>query len=182
MTGYLPGTRIEVNVSNENEVNCVIDGIFSCGGLTLSQVSSLTGVELYTVQNWVKRGFCTSPVSKKYSKRQFFRIVMINMLKDCFTIQQVTELLSYLNGHLDDESDDMIGDDMLYMYFLKSLYNDVGRDTESMEKAIALATSEYKEPFAGGCTRLKKALGIVLYAYYSTEFKNAANIMMRDME
>ena len=47
----------------------------------LSQVASLTGLEPYVIQNWVRRGFVAPPERKRYSRRQFSRIVLINMLE-----------------------------------------------------------------------------------------------------
>lgn len=38
--------------------------ITATDGLTLGQVSALTGLEYSTVQNWVKRGFVAHPVQK----------------------------------------------------------------------------------------------------------------------
>lgn len=182
MIGFLPGTQIETELKSESDAALIIDGIFSCGGLVLSQVSALTGVEPYTVQNWVKRGFCSSPKSKKYSRSQFFRIVTINMLKDTLPIQDVTRLLSYINGHLDDESDDMISDDRLYMYFFKALASAESQDEAGAQKAIKQATSDYTEPFPGGKTRLEKVLDIMLCAYYSSEIKRRVILKISEIE
>ena len=84
----------------------------------LSQVTAITGLEAHTVQNWVKRGFLTSPVGKKYSLRQLCRILNIHMLHGAMPIDRICKLLSYVNGHLDDESDDMIDDSQLYFLFV----------------------------------------------------------------
>ena len=36
------------------------------GGMVLSQVTAVSGLEPHTVQNWVKRGFLSPPVKKRY--------------------------------------------------------------------------------------------------------------------
>ena len=89
--------------------------MFLTGGLVLSQVAQLTGLEPYTIQNWVKRGFLPPPVKKKYSRRQLCRIFIINMLRDSMQIERICRLLSYVNGRLDDEGDDIIDDSALYL-------------------------------------------------------------------
>ena len=55
--------------------------MFLAGGIVRSQVSAVTGLESHMIQNWVKRGFLSNPVNKRYSCRQFCRIAIINMLK-----------------------------------------------------------------------------------------------------
>ena len=60
----------------------------------LSQVASLTGLEPYVIQNWVRRGFVAPPERKRYSRRQFSRIVLINMLKDSMQLDKICALLS----------------------------------------------------------------------------------------
>ena len=96
MISVLPGTTIETNLNETNISNVILKNIFSAGGLVLSQVSQLTGLEPYTVQNWVKRGFLSPPQKKLYSKNQFCRIVIINMLKESLQIEKITGLLSYI--------------------------------------------------------------------------------------
>ena len=95
MINRLPGTTIEIAVSDAAEAKSVLDNIFMCGGLTLSQVASLTGLEPYVIQNWVKRGFLAPPVKKLYTQRKFCRIAIINMLRNVLMIEKITDLLSF---------------------------------------------------------------------------------------
>ena len=81
MTKKYPGTTIEVLAMQKGSSRLLFDGIFAAGGITLSQVSNMTGLEPYMVQNWVKRKFVEPPQRKLYSKESFARIVIINMLK-----------------------------------------------------------------------------------------------------
>lgn len=85
----------------------------------LSQVCQITGLEPYAVQNWVKRGFLAPPVKKKYNRRQLSRIIIINMLKTALPMESICRILSYVNGQLDDESDDIIDDSVMYLIFLR---------------------------------------------------------------
>jgi len=82
MLQRFPGTTIEVTQLDRGSSKRLFDGIFAAGGITLSQVAVMTGLECHVIQNWVKRGFITSPVKRMYSKEQFARIVIINMLRE----------------------------------------------------------------------------------------------------
>lgn len=173
MITYLPGTTIEADISR-NDTEFILKSMFSMGGLVLSQVSRLSGVEPHDVQNWVKRGFVSSPVAKQYSKKQFCRIILINMLRACLPLGDIVDLLSYINGRLDDEGDDMIGDDELYVYLVRTLSHLHSPSAEAIDQAVALAVADYKEPFAGGKTRLTKVLTVMTYSYFSTHYHKCA--------
>ena len=110
MAKTLPGTTIAVDWNRPEEAETLLNSLFLAGGLMLSQVASLTGLEPYVIQNWVRRGFVAPPERKRYTRRQFSRIVLINMLKDSMQLDKICALLSYVNGELDDESDDLIDD------------------------------------------------------------------------
>ena len=127
----------------------------------MSQVSTLLGIEPYLIQNWVKRGFLSPPVKKQYTKRQFCRLCIINMLKDTLRLERIAALISYVNGKLDDESDDTVGDDVLYNYYVDMCYlleNEGGK----IEAVTETVTAGYSEPCAGSRERLKK-VAIQLY-------------------
>ena len=119
MAKTLPGTTIAVDWNRPEEAETLLNSLFLAGGLMLSQVASLTGLEPYVIQNWVRRGFVAPPERKRYSRRQFSRIVLINMLKDSMQLDKICALLSYVNGELDDESDDLIDDFQLYLYIVR---------------------------------------------------------------
>lgn len=165
MISHFPGTRMEVIPSQQGVKDIasnIIGNIFTAGGLVLSQVCSLTGLEYYIIQNWVKRGFLAPPVKKMYSKRQFCRIVIINALKDTMQIDQIVKMLSYINGALDDESDDLVDDSDLYNYFVNVMFADDGKT--SPETIVENAITSYVEPIEGAKERLKKVLLVMYYA------------------
>lgn len=91
---YLPGTTVEVN-ENTNAQG-FLESAFATGGLVLSQVVQLTGLEPHTIQNWVKRKFIDAPAQKKYDCNTFCRIAIINMLKDIFHIERIIHMLEYV--------------------------------------------------------------------------------------
>ena len=183
MIAMLPGTTIEANLREKNVSDVILKNIFSAGGLVLSQVSQLTGLEPYTVQNWVKRGFLSSPRKKQYSKNQFCRIVIINMLKESLQIDKITNLLSYINGHLDDESDDRIGDSELYHFFVNLIVS-LGAPTSDraeIRRMIAASIAEYDEKMEGTKKRLEKVLEIMLYAYYASLLRSTAEAALLEL-
>lgn len=114
MTRTLPGTTIQADMSRPDGVEAVLGPMFLTGGLTLSQVTTLTGLEPYVIQNWVRRGFLSPPQQRRYSRRQLCRILTVNMLKDVLQLEKICSLLSYVNGDLEDESDDLVDDSYLY--------------------------------------------------------------------
>lgn len=57
MQWTIPGTTLSAQRQEADSVDKLFQSMFLAGGLTLSQVASITGLEPYTIQNWVKRGF-----------------------------------------------------------------------------------------------------------------------------
>ena len=94
--------------------------IRAADGLSLGQVCSLTGLEPSTIQNWIKRGFVPHPEHKRYGERHMARIMLINALRDCLLIERVGELTRYINGEIDDQSDDLIAEEALYDLFIEA--------------------------------------------------------------
>ena len=73
MQWTIPGTTLPGQREDADRVDSVFRALFLAGGLTLSQVSGIAGLEPYTVQNWVKRGFLAPPRNKRYTLRQLCR-------------------------------------------------------------------------------------------------------------
>ena len=104
MMWTLPGTTLQAPRSEADRAKELFENLFLAGGLTLSQVASITGLEPYAIQNWVKRGFLPPPKNKRYDLEQLCRIVTINMLKGALTLERICSLMQYINGDLTDES------------------------------------------------------------------------------
>lgn len=176
MATTLPGTTIEVSGLTPGVSRTLFDGIFAGGGISLSQVSVMTGLEPYVIQNWVKRGFVSSPVKRQYSKNQFSRIVIINMLRESLQLDHICEMLSYINGSLTDESDDLIGDGELYHIYTDMIADSGGLSTgpSTVKHAAEKAAAGYIEPEPGAGKRLAKTLEIMAYAHYAAVARKAA--------
>ncbi len=67
MPNTYPGTTIEVSRLEKGSSKALFAGIFATGGITLSQVSVMTGLEPYMIQNWVVKSSAT--FLKIYSKK-----------------------------------------------------------------------------------------------------------------
>ena len=184
MAVVLPGTTIEVSVLTKGISKTMFDGIFAAGGITLSQVSVMTGLEPYVIQNWVKRGFVSSPQKRQYSKNQFARIVIINMLREALQIDKICGLLQYINGVLNDESDDIISDSELYHMYADMMAGSEMRvsDGRSVEKAAVEATENYTEPQAGAKQRIVKILQVMAYAHFASLSRRSAEEMLARLD
>lgn len=183
MQWNIPGTVITVTTEETPNLDEKFKSMFLAGGMVLSQVSAITGLEPYTIQNWVKRGFLTPPVQKRYSLRQLCRIININMLKDALIMEDIVGLLQYINGDLSDESDDLIDDPQLYFLFVKlaahhrKMNTSAGRDAYLQEMLL-----DYKEPVPGAKDRVAKVLQIMLTAWAAAQLKQTAQKMIKDLK
>lgn len=185
MTGTLPGTTIETDLSREDAAQALISPLFLTGGLVLSQVAQLTGLEPYVIQNWVKRGFVSPPRNKKYSQAQLCRIATINLLKDCLRLDQITRLLSYLNGNLRDESDDLIDDFTLYDMVTRLVFRlerSPCSGREEWQGWCEQVLAGYAEPYPGARARVRRGLQVILTAYAAARLKGRAEQMLKGLD
>ena len=179
----LPGTVLTVPRQNAAQIPEQFRAMFLPGGMVLSQVSAITGLESYTIQNWVKRGFLTPPQNKRYTLRQLCRIMHLNMLRSVLPLERICSLLSYVNGQLDCEQDDMIDDTDLYFIFVglaantRELYRAEDRDAV-LEEALA----DYQEPIPGAKIRVKETLRIMLTAWLAARMTQEAERMLLQLE
>ena len=115
MIDKLPGTDIDfAEQAEENAFSLIEPILYVTGGITLSQLSKLTGLKGSTIQNWIKRGWVASTVDKKYNEQQVLRIILINILRDVMKLEDIASLMSYINGKVEDQSDDILHDKELY--------------------------------------------------------------------
>lgn len=183
MNWTIPGTVLRRPREEADHIQEQFSSMFLAGGMVLSQVSGITGLEPYTVQNWVKRGFLSPPEKKRYTLRQLCRIININMLKSVLPMEQICGLLGYINGQLDSEADDMIDDATLYFLFVrlaanaKELYRTEERD-DLLNKALA----DYEEPVPGARERVKQVLRIMLTAWLAARMRQEAEKMLKELD
>ena len=172
MQWNIPGTAIPVELNQDPYIEERIRGMFLGGGMMLGQITAVTGLEPYTVQNWVKRGFLSPPENKRYTLRQLCRIININMLKDVLVMEDICGLLQHVNGDLGDESDDLIDDSQLYFLFIR-LAAFHARTRTPFEEDIYLdeVLQDYQEPVPGAKARVAKVLRIMLTAWAAAQMK-----------
>lgn len=183
MDWTIPGTVLKGPREDVEGSIRQIEGLFLAGGMVRSQVAAVTGLEPYAVQNWVKRGFLSNPVGKRYSLRQFSRIAIINMLKSVMTMEKICGLLRYINGALDDESDDLIDDTQLYFMFLRlaSQARHIG-GTRNWDDVIPEILEHYVEPVPGARERIDKVLRIMLTEWIAVCTMQEAERMLSELE
>ena len=182
MEWTITGTTLTAQREDAPKIESVFQSLFLAGGLTLSQVASITGLEPYAIQNWVKRGFLAPPVGKRYTMEQLCRIININMLKGILPLEQICSLMSYINGNLADESDDLVDDTLLYFMFvqLAARARYIGGQ-DSWDDALAKVTSVYQEPVPGAKEKLEKVLKIMLTAWVGCRIKAEAERMLGEL-
>lgn len=183
MNWIIPGTTLEGLRSNADRTDGLFQSMFLAGGLTLSQVSNITGLETYTIQNWVKRGFLPPPQQKRYNIEQVCRIIIINMLKGALPLEQVCYLISYINGSLTDESDDIIDDAALYFMFvsLAARARHIGGSKEWGD-ALEEVLVNYTEPFSGAKEKVAQVLRIMLTAWIAARLKEQTDHMISNLK
>ncbi len=175
MNGNMPGAVIEIDSSRPDAANVLLTALFLGGDLILSQVCNITGLEPHVIQNWVARGYLSPPTNKRYSRRQLSRILIINMLRSTLSLDLICRLLSYVNGHLNDESDDLVDDSQLYSWLVELILH-----TDS--PCMANVLSDYEEPFPGARRRVEQVLEIMLTAYRSSELRIRAEQMIHGLD
>ena len=182
MNWTIPGTLLTAPKEEAAYIPDQFRSMFLAGGIALGQISAITGLESYTIQNWVKRGFLTPPVNKRYTLRQLCRIININLLRGTLHLDRICSLLGYVNGQLDDDQDDMIDDATLYFLFVdlaarsRELYQEQAR-----EDVLDEALSDYREPVPGARERVKQTLRIMLIAWLAARMAQEAEKMLNDL-
>jgi len=178
----IPGTTLEGIRGDADRTEELFRPLFLAGGLTLSQVAQITGLENHTIQNWVKRGFLPPPRNKRYDMEQVCRIININILKGNMPLEQIIRLMAYLNGNLADERDDLVDDTMLYFMFVslaaRARYIGGG---ETWDDALEHVTERYAEPMPGAREKLIKVLKVMLTTWMANLLKAAADRMMEEL-
>ena len=183
MDWIIPGTVLKAPKEDVAHIEDMFRSMFLAGDLALSQVAGVSGLEPYTVQNWVKRGFLSAPQRKRYNLNQLCRILNINMLKNCLPMEKICGLLSYVNGNLDDISDDMIKDTDLYFIFVRIAAR-IGKaaNPEQRDAMVEEFLSAYNEPAPGAKERVAKVLSIMLTAWASSQLKLHAEQMLEQLD
>jgi len=171
----IPGTTLKFTEIARKEAFSVISPVLEAtGGLTLSQLSKLTGLEGTTIQNWIKRGWAPATKGKKYSEKQVLRILLINMLRNVMKLDDIASLMNYVNGDVEDTSDDIIADIHLYNMLCRIIFTaeDEGAfDVNSIERLIKSEIAENTREIADD-EKLAHAMYVMVLAYRSGYLKS----------
>ena len=179
MQWTIPGTTLTGQRENSDRIDGLIQSMFLAGGLTLSQVANVTGLEPHTIQNWVKRGFLPPPRNKRYDMEQLCRLINMNILKGTMALEQIVHLMTYLNGNLADEGDDLVDDTQLFFYFVRlaARARYIG-GTKSWDDALVEITETYREPVPGAREKLIMVLRIMLTVWVANQLRAQADELM----
>lgn len=175
MKRTIPGTTLSFTEQARDSAFSLISPVLEAtGGLTLSQLSKLTGLEGTTIQNWIKRGWVAAAKGKKYSEKQVLRILIINMLRGAMKLDDIARLMSYVNGDVEDTSDDIIADMLLYDILCRIIFTaeDEGAfGSEQVRELIAREVARNTREIADD-EKLCKAMYAMIMAYRSGYLKN----------
>lgn len=150
------------------------------GGVTLSQLCEMTGLEPSTVQNWVRRGWVPKPEEKRYGERQVARVLILNALRGALQLESIIVLLHSVNGNLDDTADDLLPDRQLYEVLCRAL--SLYEEENDVISAVDSATAFFNEPYRGAAQKLKAALYVMLPAYRAAVYKRQAEAALEQIE
>ncbi len=182
MEWKIPGTVLTCQAEEAGQLRARFEGMFLGGDITLSQVVAITGLEAYTIQNWVKRGFLTAPQNKRYTLRQLCRLLNIHALQGSMSLDKICALLGYVNGRLNDEQDDIIDDAELYFLFLSlAVKTETLLQSRDRKKLLAEAMETYNPPHQEDKERVEKALSIMLTAYIAARLQQKAEQMIHTL-
>lgn len=139
-------------------------------GLTLSQICKISNLQPHMIQNWVKRGYIPHPIKKKYYIKHLSRILLINALRECMYIEDIGSLMVYINGDVDDESDDIISEEELYKLF-ESLINSI-TDLNKIDQVINTKVKN---------KRLNSCMKVMVYAYVASEMSKKSQTYLKQI-
>ena len=178
----IPGTRLKKqDMGNVTGLEFLSKVFYISEGVMLSQIREVSGIDGSTLQNWTKRGWVANARLKKYNIDQVAHILIINMLRSCIQLEHIAFLLQYINGKLDDTSDDIIRDSVLYDYICRILEALTREDVASkatIKDVIARQIADYEEVIPGARARLANALEIIVTAYYAALIKKSSDEML----
>ena len=181
----IPGTRLhKVDMGGVTGLDFLSKVFFITDGVMLSQIREVSGIDGSTLQNWTKRGWVANARLKKYNIDQVAHILIINMLRSCIQLDRIALLLHYINGKIDDRSDDIIRDSVLYDYICRILDRLMEQDvcsTASIKAVIREQIADYDEAMPGARDRLANALEIIGVAYYAALIKRRSDEMLTEL-
>ena len=181
----IPGTKLKkADMGNVTGLEFLSKVFYISEGVMLSQIREVSGIDGSTLQNWTKRGWVANARLKKYNIDQVAHILIINMLRSCIQLDHIAFLLQYINGKIDDKSDDIIRDSVLYDYvccILETLTRQDVASKASIKEVIRDQIVDYEEAMPGARDRLANALEIIVTAYYAALIKRSSDEMLANL-
>lgn len=181
----IPGTKLyRSDMGGVTGLEFLNKIFFISEGVMLTQIRDISGIDGSTLQNWTKRGWVENSKLKKYNINQVAHILIINMLRSCMQLDKIAYLIQYINGNVNDRSDDIVEDSVLYDYICKILDKLMTYEVcslGSVRQEIDAVTSDYKESIQGARNRLSKALEIIVVAYYASLIKRHSDAMIDEL-
>lgn len=178
----IPGTKLKKSEMDGLTGLAFLKKVFFVSsGVMLTQIRDISGIDSSTLQNWTKRGWVANSHLKRYDIDQVAHILIINMLRSCMRLDRIAYLIQYVNGAVDDRSDDIIPDSILYDYICRTLDRMMGGEKlalSDVSRVIEEITEDYTEPFAGAEERLNHALEVIVVTYYATVIKRHADDLL----
>jgi len=177
----IPGTATTYAEQGEKGFSKIKMLLESTGGLSLSQVCTVTGLESSTIQNWVKRGWVAHPKGKKYKEVHIARILIINALKDCIKLEHISLLMTYVSQSAEGKKEGIISESELYNYLCSALQLLGKADDQSrggVEAVVEIVIKDYVGPKPDSRIRIRKTLTIMIFACVCTDVKRRTETMM----
>ena len=184
MPPMIPGTQLPLSSETAAAFSAMDPLLSAAGGLSLSQVTGITGLRASTIQNWVKRGFVPNPREKRYDETALARILIINILRDCIQLEKIHKLMQYVNGSVEDRTDDIITDRELYNMLCAAIIH-IGeqplQNPRALDDELDNILGDYRGPRPDSRQRVKKALTVMLLAHSAATLKRQVDGLLADL-
>lgn len=180
MLEKIPGTVLDFQEGMERHAFAALEPVLSATkGLTLGQISEMTGLTGSTIQNWIKRGWVANPSGKRYGETQVIRIILINMLRPVVSLEKIVGLMEYINGSVEDREDDIIPDRQLFNYLCAVICAaDEAHTTDRLEisRIIEEEIADFRRDGEKDKKKLEQVILCMTMAYLSAEIKRDAEV------
>ena len=109
------------------------------------------------------------------------RIILINALRASLQLEQIAQLMQYVNGSVEDSADDIIPDRALYddlCAIIFQLEDAPALNEKQLDEVIASQIAGYHGPAADSREKLGKTLKIMQLACISSRLQQQAEMEM----
>ena len=176
------GATIKFDARGFEQVEVLLS---ATGGLSLSQVCAISGIEPTTIQNWVKRGWVEHPDGKRYGETHIARILIINSLKECIKLEQISLLMDYIRGkQKNPKAPEIVKESEVFTCLCRAL-SEIGNVNAmargGVETVAERAVSTLRGIPLAVKNRVKKALTIMIYACVCTDVKRRTESMLEQV-